>query len=247
MRLILDFRRRSKGFAYIDFDSPPLALSAARLMNGYCLNQRAMKVLPSKPTKHLYEEKTLFLSGIPQELKEEKDVEEALGSLGFQDITAVRLIREGHHHQHQGKSESGRDKGESGEKENQQSTASSSTSRRERGDPDEKKSERVAGESEASERSGSRRGSTSTHSAREEEEDVTMERENKTKKREKEDEGMRTNTRKGEKIEGGRTKPSKPEEGANKDDEEDVMMLEGLRDEKTKEEEKEGMEKKHKG
>ncbi|PFH31523.1 hypothetical protein BESB_024890 [Besnoitia besnoiti] len=94
VRLVQDFRRRSKGFAYVDFETPALAAEAASRMHGTKLHERAIKVLVSHPTRALYEEKTLFLSQISDSLQSEEDVKSALESLGFADVTGVRLIRE---------------------------------------------------------------------------------------------------------------------------------------------------------
>lgn len=94
VRLVLDFRRRSKGFAYADFDSPSAAAAAAACMHGVKIHERPMKVLVSQPTRSVYEEKTLFISQVAEHLGEE-DVRRELGNLGFANIGGVRLIRAG--------------------------------------------------------------------------------------------------------------------------------------------------------
>ncbi|KFH12711.1 RNA recognition motif protein [Toxoplasma gondii VAND] len=91
VRLVLDFRRRSKGFAYADFESSEEASAAAARMHGVKIRERPMKVLMSQPTRSVYEEKTLFISQVSERL-DEAEVAEELARLGFVNICGVRLI-----------------------------------------------------------------------------------------------------------------------------------------------------------
>ncbi|CAK9107812.1 unnamed protein product [Durusdinium trenchii] len=57
VRLVRDFLKRSKGYAYVDFQTPEQVTEAAEKFNGHLINNRAMKVARSLPTKQLYQER----------------------------------------------------------------------------------------------------------------------------------------------------------------------------------------------
>lgn len=72
VRLVKDFLSRSKGYAYIDFASSDDVTAAVEKFDGFLINKRPMRVARSLPTKVLYEERTLFLSKLAAEGKEEE-------------------------------------------------------------------------------------------------------------------------------------------------------------------------------
>lgn len=94
VRLVRDFLKRSKGYAYVDFDSPEHVAEAVEKFSGHLVNNRAMKVAKSLPTKQLYEEKVLFVRNIGESAKED-DVKEAFKS---HEVVSVRMPcgQEGH-------------------------------------------------------------------------------------------------------------------------------------------------------
>lgn len=234
--MVSDFRGRSKGFAYVDFDSPSSARSASGVMHGYSLNQRPMKALPSKPTKSIYEEKTLFLSGISQELQGEKEVEEALKSLGFQDITGVRLIR-GHN------SKTGETKREKTKIKARHSSANGEGDEEEqdvdldegREAKDKEKEERSAGCVSPHSRDSSRR-TVAAQEEEEDEKDVSMQGE---EKKVREDAGTRAREAEGIRD------PKRNKKGDDKN--EDVVMAGSIGDDAKESAQEEGVESKHKG
>jgi len=94
VRLVRDFLKRSKGYAYVDFDSPEHVAEAVEKFSGHLVNNRVMKVAKSLPTKQLYEEKVLFVRNIGESAKED-DVKEAFK---MHEVVSVRMPRgqEGH-------------------------------------------------------------------------------------------------------------------------------------------------------
>ena len=70
-RLVCDFMERSKGYAYLDYETSEQVKEAAEKYNGHEINGRPMKVAPSKPTKQLYDEKIVFVKLVPDTATEE--------------------------------------------------------------------------------------------------------------------------------------------------------------------------------
>eukprot|EP00971_Amphidinium_carterae_P253812 5038831-Amphidinium_carterae.1 len=64
VRLVKDFLQRSKGYAYVDYQTSQQVDEAVQKFNGKEVNKRPLKVARSKPTKGLFEEKTVFVSKI---------------------------------------------------------------------------------------------------------------------------------------------------------------------------------------
>eukprot|EP00929_Paragymnodinium_shiwhaense_P091888 TRINITY_DN5176_c0_g4_i1.p1 TRINITY_DN5176_c0_g4~~TRINITY_DN5176_c0_g4_i1.p1 ORF type:complete len:1210 (+),score=428.62 TRINITY_DN5176_c0_g4_i1:57-3632(+) len=88
VRLVRDFLQRSKGFAYVDFETSEHVENAVKKLNGHLINKRPMKVARSLPTKPLFEEKTLFVTQIPAEGTEE-NVKTAFSPFG--EVKEVRM------------------------------------------------------------------------------------------------------------------------------------------------------------
>lgn len=101
VRLVRDFLKRSKGFAYIDFDTKEHVDEAVKKFNGHLINNRGMKVAPSLPTRPLFEEKVLFVKNIGGPALE-SDVRAAFASFG--EIAGVRMpmVGEGESLKHKG-------------------------------------------------------------------------------------------------------------------------------------------------
>eukprot|EP01054_Gregarina_sp_Poly1_P000393 Gregarina_sp_Poly_1__392@NODE_1098_length_5104_cov_137_676792_g490_i1_p1_GENE_NODE_1098_length_5104_cov_137_676792_g490_i1NODE_1098_length_5104_cov_137_676792_g490_i1_p1_ORF_typecomplete_len1431_score234_78RRM_1/PF00076_22/1_1e03RRM_1/PF00076_22/9_5e13RRM_1/PF00076_22/1_9e02RRM_1/PF00076_22/12RRM_2/PF04059_12/0_65RRM_2/PF04059_12/3_7e02RRM_2/PF04059_12/96Limkainb1/PF11608_8/0_026Limkainb1/PF11608_8/4_7e03RRM_3/PF08777_11/0_076RRM_occluded/PF16842_5/0_27CFEM/PF05730_11/2_1_NODE_1098_length_5104_c len=66
VRLVKDYKGRSKGFAYVDFDTPEHARQAEEKMGGRSINGIKIKALISVPKNPVYEEKTVFVSNVPK-------------------------------------------------------------------------------------------------------------------------------------------------------------------------------------
>uniref|UniRef100_A0A0G4G726 RRM domain-containing protein n=1 Tax=Chromera velia CCMP2878 TaxID=1169474 RepID=A0A0G4G726_9ALVE len=65
VRIPRDFRKKSKGFAYADFETHEDARACALKMHGKKLNDRIIRVELSRPTKAVFEHGTVFAKGIP--------------------------------------------------------------------------------------------------------------------------------------------------------------------------------------
>lgn len=65
VRLVRDFRGRSKGFCYVDFETPEAANAAVEKKQGTVLNARPLKIAISAPPQPTYEPKTVFVSNLP--------------------------------------------------------------------------------------------------------------------------------------------------------------------------------------
>jgi len=92
IRLVKDFLQRSKGYAYIDFATPEQVKAAAKKFDGMLVHKRPMKVNPSKPTKPLFEAKTIFVKNVGQTagMADVKAVFEKVG-----EVVSVRLPEAG--------------------------------------------------------------------------------------------------------------------------------------------------------
>jgi len=88
VRLVRDFLKRSKGFAYVDFEKSEQVGLAVEKLNGFVLNKATIKVARSLPTKPLFEEKTVFLKNLSAEVKE-ADVKNTFAAKG--EIKEVRM------------------------------------------------------------------------------------------------------------------------------------------------------------
>jgi len=101
VRLVKDFLKRSKGYAYIEFDTKAHVDEAVKKFNGLEINKRCMRVAPSLPTKPLFEEKTLFIKGIGAETTE-VEVKTAFEKHG--PVLSVRMptTGEGNEKKHKG-------------------------------------------------------------------------------------------------------------------------------------------------
>eukprot|EP01053_Blabericola_migrator_P005924 Blabericola_migrator_1__5923@NODE_299_length_10197_cov_100_341955_g246_i0_p1_GENE_NODE_299_length_10197_cov_100_341955_g246_i0NODE_299_length_10197_cov_100_341955_g246_i0_p1_ORF_typecomplete_len1549_score344_02RRM_1/PF00076_22/6_1e14RRM_1/PF00076_22/1_5RRM_1/PF00076_22/1_8e03RRM_1/PF00076_22/4_9e19RRM_5/PF13893_6/2_2RRM_5/PF13893_6/1_7e09RRM_Rrp7/PF17799_1/42RRM_Rrp7/PF17799_1/0_00016RRM_Rrp7/PF17799_1/0_14RRM_2/PF04059_12/2_9RRM_2/PF04059_12/70RRM_2/PF04059_12/3_4e02RRM_2/PF04059_12/0_15RRM_occ len=71
VRLVCDKKGKSKGFAYIDFDTSDNAKAAEEKFNGRSINGLKVKALISVPKNPVYEEKTVFVSNIPKDCTKE--------------------------------------------------------------------------------------------------------------------------------------------------------------------------------
>ncbi|CAE7041394.1 pabpc1-b [Symbiodinium sp. CCMP2592] len=91
VRLVRDFLKRSKGYAYIDFDSSAHVGEAVEKFNGQQVNKRVMRVARSLPTKRLYEEKVLFVKNIGAAASED-DIKSAFSAQG--EVASVRIPRD---------------------------------------------------------------------------------------------------------------------------------------------------------
>jgi len=91
VRLVRDFLKRSKGYAYIDFDSSAHVGEAVEKFNGQQVNKRVMRVARSLPTKRLYEEKVLFVKNIGATASED-DIKSAFSAQG--EVASVRIPRD---------------------------------------------------------------------------------------------------------------------------------------------------------
>eukprot|EP00434_Breviolum_minutum_P037091 symbB.v1.2.032876.t1/scaffold4001.1/size60404/3 len=80
----------SKGYAYVDFDSPEHVAEAVEKFSGHLVNNRVMKVAKSLPTKQLYEEKVLFVRNIGESAKEESV---SSVSFIFQLVEDTRILK----------------------------------------------------------------------------------------------------------------------------------------------------------
>eukprot|EP00917_Polyrhabdina_sp_WS-2016_P000693 GHVP01001515.1.p1 GENE.GHVP01001515.1~~GHVP01001515.1.p1 ORF type:complete len:1178 (+),score=225.58 GHVP01001515.1:1440-4973(+) len=67
IRLVLDFRKISKGFAYVDFETPEQVLVAVKKLDGLSLNERNVKARRSEPTAPIYEPCVVFLKSVPSQ------------------------------------------------------------------------------------------------------------------------------------------------------------------------------------
>lgn len=101
VRLVRDFLKRSKGYAYIDFDSSAHVGEAVEKFNGQQIHKRAMRVARSLPTKKLYEEKVLFVKNIGATASED-DIKNAFSAQG--EVASVRIPRD---HSQEGKAHKG--------------------------------------------------------------------------------------------------------------------------------------------
>ncbi|KAF8819465.1 hypothetical protein IE077_000995 [Cardiosporidium cionae] len=90
IRLVRDYKKQSKGYAYIDFSSPSEAFAVANEMNGCVINDRQMKVLISKPTKRVFDSRTAFVCDVPEDCSNEK-LCLAIQKAGNDAIKDVRL------------------------------------------------------------------------------------------------------------------------------------------------------------
>ena len=98
-RLVCDFMERSKGYAYLDYETPEQVREAAEKYNGHEIHGRPMKVAPSKPTKQLYDEKIVFVKLVPDSATEDMIREyfaECGNVVGVQVPTDARNKRKGH-------------------------------------------------------------------------------------------------------------------------------------------------------
>eukprot|EP00439_Symbiodinium_sp_Y106_P070011 s3384_g12.t1 len=104
VRLVRDFLKRSKGYAYIDFDSSAHVGEAVEKFNGQQVNKRVMRVARSLPTKRLYEEKVLFVKNIGATASED-DIKSAFSAQG--EVASVRIPRDNSQDQSKRTSEPG--------------------------------------------------------------------------------------------------------------------------------------------
>jgi len=88
VRLVRDFLKRSKGFAYIDYQKSDQVNKAVKKFNGHLINKRAMFAAPSLPTKALFEECTVFVKNIGAKATE-ANVREMFAVKG--EILGVRM------------------------------------------------------------------------------------------------------------------------------------------------------------
>eukprot|EP00927_Polykrikos_kofoidii_P018956 TRINITY_DN18822_c0_g1_i1.p1 TRINITY_DN18822_c0_g1~~TRINITY_DN18822_c0_g1_i1.p1 ORF type:complete len:1348 (+),score=259.46 TRINITY_DN18822_c0_g1_i1:127-4044(+) len=88
VRLVRDFLRRSKGFAYIEFYKSEQVALAVETFNGHEINKRPMKVARSLPTQPLFEERKLFVAAVAAAAREE-DVRVAFAIYG--EVVDVRM------------------------------------------------------------------------------------------------------------------------------------------------------------
>lgn len=99
VRLVRDFLKRSKGYAYIDFEKPEQVSKAVEKFNGHMINKRAMFVARSRPTKPLFEERTIFVKNIGASATE-SDIRDAFSVKGA--ILGVRMPVDDTSGQHKG-------------------------------------------------------------------------------------------------------------------------------------------------
>jgi len=96
VRLVRDFLQRSKGYAYIDYETSEQVGTAVEKFNGFAVNKRPMKVARSLPTKPLFEEKTVFVKGIGFDVTE-LDVRQAFQVKGqIQEIRMPMDVTQAH-------------------------------------------------------------------------------------------------------------------------------------------------------
>lgn len=88
VRLVRDFLKRSKGYAYLDFRTSAQVQKAVEKFNGHEVNKRTLKVARSKPTKPLFEERTIFVRGVPQGATED-DIRDVFAAKG--EVLGVRV------------------------------------------------------------------------------------------------------------------------------------------------------------
>lgn len=88
VRLVRDFLKRSKGYAYLDFRTSAQVQKAVEKFNGHEVNKRTLKVARSKPTKPLFEERTIFVRGVPQGATED-DIRDVFAAKG--EVLGVRM------------------------------------------------------------------------------------------------------------------------------------------------------------
>lgn len=88
VRLVRDFLQRSKGYAYIDFESSEQVDAAVERLNGVLVNKRTLRVARSLPTKPLFEERTVFVRGVSPAATE-KDVRDTFAAVG--EVADVRM------------------------------------------------------------------------------------------------------------------------------------------------------------
>lgn len=88
VRLIRDFMQRSKGYAYLDFETEQQVDLAASKMNNKVVNKRKIFVHKSVPTKPLFEEKVVFVAALGASVTEGAVLEEFKA---FGEITSVRI------------------------------------------------------------------------------------------------------------------------------------------------------------
>eukprot|EP00914_Ancora_sagittata_P008097 GHVO01015953.1.p1 GENE.GHVO01015953.1~~GHVO01015953.1.p1 ORF type:complete len:930 (-),score=199.82 GHVO01015953.1:580-3096(-) len=89
VRLVKDFRGTSKGFAYIEFQTPADASCALSHTKGHKINQRPIKVAISQPTQPVYEKLTVFVTNIPDECGED-DIRCLFERVGYKTVD-IRL------------------------------------------------------------------------------------------------------------------------------------------------------------
>jgi len=86
--LVRDFLQRSKGYAYIDFQTSEQVEEAVRKLNGFLVNKRPMRVARSLPTRPLFEERTVFVRNVSATATEQ-DVKDTFAPLG--EVVGVRI------------------------------------------------------------------------------------------------------------------------------------------------------------
>ena len=121
IRLVRDFTKRSKGFAYVDFETHEDAAAASDKLNGHKIHDRPLKVramhthtdgnqggrrhvvclcchrggqvLLSHPTRPLYDAGTVYIKDLPDETTED-DVASFFKTRAGVHVKAVRLQRD---------------------------------------------------------------------------------------------------------------------------------------------------------
>lgn len=88
VRLVKNFLKKSKGYAYIDYASPEQVKMAVDKLNGTVIHQRKINVAPSLPTKALYEERTVFVENLSSAVTQE-EIRMAFTCLG--EVVDVRI------------------------------------------------------------------------------------------------------------------------------------------------------------
>jgi len=88
VRLVRDFLQRSKGYAYVDFEQTEQVAAAVEKFNGQVVNNRAMSVARSLPTKPLFESRTIFIKHMCAGTTE-ADIRGAFSEKG--EIVGVRI------------------------------------------------------------------------------------------------------------------------------------------------------------
>jgi len=99
VRLVRDFLGRSKGYAYLDFESSAQVSKAVEALIGSVVNNRTIKVARALPTKPLFEEKTVFVKGISLEVTEEAVRELFARQM---EVISVRMPRDATSNAHRG-------------------------------------------------------------------------------------------------------------------------------------------------